>query len=338
MKPLSPESVNSVLAGLDLGQSHHQIHLSTGASLGVISSIRSQHRPTLPRASGGRPHKLSSVNIHYAIRSVTSHKSATAAAVTRDLIHITQASLSPVTVRRQLKAAGLRAAVRLRKPLLSAHHRKERLDFALAHQHWTVEDWKQVIWSDETKVNHMGSDGKHWVWKRPGQGVSGRTINPTVKFGGGSIMIWGCILWDGPGFACRIDGTMDAELYVQILEDELLQSIGYYGKDMEDIIFQQDNDPKHTSKRAKNWFQTHNLELLSWPAQSPDLNIMENIWAILKRRLGQYEVPPNGMRELWDRVQVEWEKIGAEDCQKLIMSMPDRCKAVIKAKGGHTKY
>lgn len=338
MKPLPPATVKQILFELDQGKSYCQIHLSTGASLGVISFIRAGHRPALPRALGGRPQKLSAANIHYAIRSVTSSKPATAASVTRDLIHITHTPLNSVTVCRKLKAAGLKAAVKLQKPLLSLRHRKARLDFALAHQHWTLEDWKHIVWSDETKVNRLGSDGKHWVWKRPQEGVTDRTVNGTLKFGGGSIMIWGCITWDGPGFATKIDGKMDADLYVEILDDELLQSLAYYGKDVDDVIFQQDNDPKHTSKKAEKWFSDHQMQVLRWPAQSPDLNPIEHLWALLKRRLGEYEKPPAGILELWERVQVEWNKLGAEDCQNIIKSMPDRCKAVIRAKGGHTKY
>jgi hypothetical protein len=75
-----------------------------------------------------------------------------------------------------------------------------------------------------------------------------------------------------------------------------------------------------------------------WPAQSPDLNPIEHLWGHLKRRLAEYEVEPKGILELWERVQEEWEKIPAEVCQNLIESMPRWMEAVIKAKGGYTKY
>jgi len=76
-------------------------------------------------------------------------------------------------------------------------------------------------------------------------------VEGTYKFGGGSVMIWGCMTWEGVGYATKIDGRMDSDLYLQILEDELLNTLQYHGLNPSDIIFQQDNDPKHTSKRPR---------------------------------------------------------------------------------------
>ena len=93
------------------------------------------------------------------------------------------------------------------------------MDFAVRYQHWTVDDWKRVIWPDETKVNRIGSDGRKWTWKKPGSALTDRHVEGTLKFGGGSLMMWGCMTAQGVGYACRIDGKMNAELYVNILED-----------------------------------------------------------------------------------------------------------------------
>jgi len=127
------------------------------------------------------------------------------------------------------------------------------MDYAEAHQHWTVDDWKRVVWTNETKVNRLGSDGKQWVWKREGEGLNNRLVQGTVKFGGGSLMFWGCMFWEGVGYGTKIDGRMDSDLFVSILEDELQQSLEYYNKKPEDVLFQQDNDPKHKSKKAQKW-------------------------------------------------------------------------------------
>jgi hypothetical protein len=83
------------------------------------------------------------------------------------------------------------------------------------------------------------------VWKKAGAPLTAQHVAPTVKFGGGSVMVWGCMTVHGVGLMCRIEGKMDASLYQEILEDEL------YEMDREDLIFQQDNDPKHRSKFAQ---------------------------------------------------------------------------------------
>ena len=176
------------------------------------------------------------------------------------------------------------------------------------------------------------------MWKKAGEGLSDRLVDGTVKFGGSSLMVWGCMLWDGPGYACKIDGRMDGDLYVKILEEDLKASIDYYNKNPQKVVFQQDNDPKHTSKTAKTWFQNSDLEVMDWPAQSPDLNPIEHLWSHLKKKLGEYQSPPAGILELWERVEKEWNNIPASVCQDLIESMPRRVAAVLAAKGGHTKY
>ena len=78
--------------------------------------------------------------------------------------------------------------------------------------------------------------------------------------------------------------------------------------------------------------------MLDWPAQSPDLNPIEHLWNHLKRRLNQYETVPRSMHELWERVEKELNEINSTFCLKLIESMPRRVAAVLKAKGGYTKY
>ena len=151
-------------------------------------------------------------------------------------------------------------------------------------------------------------------------------------------MVWGCMTWEGVGYAAKIDGRMDGDLYLQILKDELLNSLQYYDLNPSDIIFQQDNDPKHTCKKVKEWLEEQDFETMLWPAQSPDLNPIEHLWVYLKRRLAEYEHPPNGILQLWKRIQEVWKGIPVEECQKLIESMPRRVQAVVKAKGGYTKY
>ena len=122
------------------------------------------------------------------------------------------------------------------------------------------------------------------------------------------------------------------------MKDELLNTLEYYGLNPPDIIFQQDNNPKHTCRKVKEWLEEQDFKTMIWPAQSPDLNPIEHLWQHLKRRLAEHETPPKGILELWERIQVEWERIPTSFCQDLIESMPRRVAAVIRAKGGYTKY
>jgi transposase len=338
MHKLSADIIASVITLIRSRKSYREIRRQTGVSLGSISQIRSEHCSEVPKAVGGQPAHLSPTASRHAVRLCTYGKGAKTIRAASTLSKVYKRTIRPWTVRRALKRQGLKAVVKRKRPLLLPRHRKERMHFAERHLHWTVEDWKRVIYSDETKINRLGSDGRDWVWKRPGEGLSDRMVKSTLKFGGGSIMLWGCMLWEGAGFATRIEGKMDAKLYTAILEDELQQTLEYYGKTPQDIIFQQDNDPKHTSKLAQKWLKDHRFTVMIWPAQSPDINPIEHLWVHIKAKLAEFEYPPKGIQELWERVQKLWDEIPASVCQNLIESMPRRVEALYKAKGRHTKY
>ena len=93
-----------------------------------------------------------------------------------------------------------------------------------------------------------------------------------------------------------------------------------------------------TSHTDHKWFETNKIDVLVWPPQSPDLNPIENLWQHLKKKLADYKTEPCGILELWERVEVEWNKIPVDICTKLIESMSNRIAEVLKAKGGYTRY
>lgn len=151
-------------------------------------------------------------------------------------------------------------------------------------------------------------------------------------------MVWGCITSKGVGPLIKIDGIMRKEDYLKILQDNLPVAIKKSRIRAEKIIFQQDNDPKHTSKIVKKWLDEQRFDILPWPPQSPDMNPIENFWSHLKRQLGTYEQAPKSMRELWERVQFEWYKIPPETVKNYYESMPRRISALKKSKCLWTKY
>ena len=292
----------------------------------------------LPRTRAGRPHKLSDHAKRKVIRDISSGKIEKAVIAAHELSEVTRQTVHPENVRRVPRKAGLKSIKKKKKPFLSKKHRKQRLDFAQKYANWTVEDFKRVIWSDETNINRMASDGLKWTWRKPQHAIQDYHVQGTFKHGGGSLMFWGCMTWNGVGQACKIESTLDSTLYCEILSDNLLGTADYFQMDRDYFVFQQDNDPKHTSRLAKDWFNQNRVNLMDWPPQSPDMNPIEHLWHALKQRLQTYPEPPKGIHELWERTQDEWLKIPVETCQNLISSMPSRIQALLKAKGEYTKY
>ncbi|KAG1364710.1 hypothetical protein G6F61_013724 [Rhizopus arrhizus] len=193
----------------------------------------------------------------------------------------------------------------------------------MAHKDWTVDDWKRVVWSDETKINRFNSDGRTWTWIRSGESLKSHHVKMTVKHGGGTIMLWSAITYAGVGWMCKINGSMDKHSRARKTSGD----------------FPNDNDPKHTSKLVKKYLEQQSYNILEWPAQSPDLNPIENMWSLLKRRLNDYETAPKGMNELYERVTKVWyDLMKPEECQKVIETMPKRIKQCIKDKGRWTDY
>ncbi|CAB5315070.1 unnamed protein product [Rhizophagus irregularis] len=177
-------------------------------------------------------------------------------------------------------------------------------------------------------------DGQARVWRSPRETYNKDCIQSTVKFGGGSIMFWGVLGWHGVGPLIVVEGNMDSDEYVNILDNHFISWVDNYPNS----IFQQDGASCHTSTYTVWWMRTHNIPILDWVAQSPDLNPIENLWNHLDSQVRKRKPVPRSKQELIEVIQDEWRKITIETCQRLILSMPNRVKAVIKAKGGHTKY
>ena len=145
-------------------------------------------------------------------------------------------------------------------PLTSFKNRKLRLAFAKAHQNWTVDQWKNILFSDESKFNLFGSDGKKRVWRPKNTRYNTKYTKKSVKHGT-SAMVWGCFSALGTGPIHKINGIMDRFVYKDIMEDVMLPHAEW---EMPlKWIFQQDNDPKHTSKIVKQWFKDKNITVMS---------------------------------------------------------------------------
>ncbi|KAF8698566.1 Transposase, partial [Rhizoctonia solani] len=323
-KALSPSDVQNVVDKLKKGLHFSGINSQTDVSTGMISRIRAMHCPELPKHSGGRPSKLLPTNICHATHLLTGPAPTTPCLVAQEISSTNEVPVSSLTVHQAVQKAGVGPFVMPKKPAITKEHIKAHYGFAMAHQRWTIDNWKRVQWSDETKVNRFRSDEHCYAYKRVGQAPQPHLIIKAHKHGGGHIMIWACMGWESPGLMCKINRSLTKELYVEILEDEFKQTLEYYGLDMEKFIFMQDNASPHKAHIVQDWIQENGLEVFEWPANCPDLNSIEKLWDQIKRELYSYETPESGMMELWERVQEIWDKVSAQKWQDLIESMPRR--------------
>lgn len=174
--------------------------------------------------------------------------------------------------------------------------------------------------------------------RRVGEEYNPECVLPTIKGGGGSVMIWGCMAAKGVGTAFVCTGRMNSATYVNMLEQVLEPSITkiFAEEERKNVIFQQDNAPCHTARASTAWFLENGIRVLDWPPQSPDLNPIEHLWSILKKRV--HNRKSASKRELENVIMQEWNSLPSATCQKLVHSMPRRIAAVLRAKGGPTKY
>lgn len=343
MRKLSPDQITSITNLVHDGKSTREIGKILGCGQATVVKYRKIILNEILELKPGRPQKLSPRDKRAITRLILSGRAKTAVGVSKILNFEREDKVSAETIRRALKGQGLKAIKKKKKPKLSKVHRKARLDWALRHENWTTEDWKRVIWSDETKVNRLNSDGIKCAWVQDKKNLEPKVIEETLKFGGSNLMIWGCMSWYVIGGIGRIVGKMDSKQPLEILDVFLLPTLdriaGQPGSiPKTELIFQQDNDPKHTSLTTRRWLATKSIKTMNWPSQSPDLNPIEHLWGRLKCRLGEYPEPPKGIHDLWERVEETWNILDPDLCKKLVESMPSRIAAVIKAKGGHTKF
>ncbi len=160
-----------------------------------------------------------------------------------------------------------------------------------------------------------------------------------VQAAGGGVMVWGIFSWHTLGPLVPIEHSINATAYLSIVADHvhLFMTTVYTSSD---DYFQQDNAPCHKAQIISDWFIEHDNEftLLKWPPQSPDLNPIEHLWDVVEQRFRIMDVQPTNLQQLREAIMSIWTEISEECVQHLVESMPRRIKAVLKAKGGTTRY
>lgn len=222
--------------------------------------------------------------------------------------------------------------------MLTAAQKATRLQWAQEHVHWSDRQWSRVLWTDEASIR-CGYFGQVYVTRRVDEEFAEDCL--VARFRKYSAcMLWGCIAADGPKQCFIFDkGSVNGEVYrSQIVP--LISSIAQQHKQssmfQQPAVVMQDNASIHKAIATLELFKQLDLELLSWPANSPDLNPIENIWSLLKHRISKHF--PTTREAVIAAIQSEWSRLTSSDISRACQSMRQRCQAVIDANGGHTKW
>lgn len=244
--------------------------------------------------------------------------------------------ISPRTVRRRLfQDLGLPARRPATKPFLTKRHVRLRIEFCKTMKDKSSEWWEKVMFSDESIFQQVRNIGYNYVRRPKGERLNPKYTTKSFKHPP-SVMVWGAISAKGPcGFHIfEKNEKLNAETYIKLLDCNLKINM----KLSNTQIFMQDSAPSHTAHLVKNWFNNRAISLLpSWPPNSPDLNVIENCWEIMKRRVAA--IQPTSHDDLVKSLTEIWRsEITAEYCGSLVHSMPRRIQGVLKNKGYPSKY
>lgn len=193
MRTISDNKQSEIKTLLRNGLTCREVSVRTGVGLGTVSRLRQSVNSALPANDGGRSSKISKNLGRLIMRRLNTGEYKNAAHTARQLSSEGY-NLSPDTIRRFLHNAGWHAFQKPKLLPLTKMRKQVRFEFAKTHRSWTVDDWKRVVFSDETKINRLGSDGAQWTWKATDAELRAHNVEHLYKHGGGSIMAWGCFM------------------------------------------------------------------------------------------------------------------------------------------------
>lgn len=318
------------------GQSERKISENLGVSKTAVHQAIVKFKNSglySDQKRSGRPRKTTLRDNHLirriAVRSPTSSCKKIRSALLQKGTDVHRSTVS----RRLTKEFGLQSHKPARKPLLTKTMKAKRVAFAKKYAQWDEHQWAKVLFTDESSIQQFGARKRN-VRRPVGARFDERYTQATMKHPP-SVMIWGGMSAKGTAglFFLPKGTTMNGARYVEVLKQKLQLHMTVHNCE----IFMQDGAPCHRSKIVNEFLKQKKIKTLDWPGNSADLNPIENLWSSLKDKVADRQ--PSNEKDLEKAIKDVWvREISAEYCKRLVDSMPRRLLAVLKAKGGHTKY
>lgn len=336
MSELSNEKRAVIIALHERGITQSSISQQVGVSQSCVSKTIKRMMETgntSSKARSGRPRVTTEHGDRLIVRECKKDRFMSV----RTIKHRLGLNISFSTINRRLVSGGFSARRPKKKPLLTKAMRSKRLNWAKEYIGKDINFWKTVIFSDETRYNVDSNDSVQFVRRKSHEAYSPNCIVSTVKHPA-SQMYWGCFSWYGIGRLYVVEGTMNSDQYIQVLENRVMGTVrDMYPNGVASCIYQDDSAPCHRSKKVTEWKRSHGLQSLDWPGNSPDINPIENLWRLIGKELNKVQI--TSKKNLTTHVIRIWHhEISLQTIQNLIESMPRRVAAVLASGGGTTKY
>ncbi|GFX85804.1 transposable element Tcb2 transposase [Trichonephila clavipes] len=247
--------------------------------------------------------------------------------------------ISRKTVARRLRDGGLYA----RRPVvcvpLTRQHRTPRLQWCLEHHNWTEQEWACVLFSDESRFS-LSSDCRRLarlIWRESGTAYRPENIQENDRYPTCSIMVWAGIMINGHARLHVIaNGTMTGQRYI---DEVLLPHVRLFRGSVGDkLVFIDDNATCYRTLAVQDCLDSEGIQRLVWPARSPDLNPIKNVWYALGRQVAGQNYPPTNKNTLIRALTEEWDKLLQQLLDNVVQSMVRRVECCITLHGGHIPY
>ncbi|GFU58156.1 transposable element Tcb2 transposase [Trichonephila clavipes] len=220
---------------------------------------------------------------------------------------------------------------------LTRQHRTARLQWCREHHNWTEQDWACVLFSDESRFSLSSDCRRQLIWRESGTAYRPENIQEKDRYPTCSIMVWAGIMINGrTRLHVVANGTMTGQRYI---DEVLLPHVRLFRSAVGDkFVFMDVNTTCHRTLAVQDCLDSEGIQRLVWPARSPDLNPIENVWDALGRQVAGRNYPPTNKNTLIRALTEEWDKLPQQLLDNVVQSMVRRVECCITLHGGHIPY